>query len=75
MTVKRDFVKVGPDTVWPGCDTDDLENSLRYGSDREILNVALNAASVVSAYRHLIYLPQKKRNKICMAIRDKRQTL
>lgn len=46
---------------------DDLEWELRYGDPREVRFVA---ASVISDYRALIQMTQKRRNEVCEAIKD-----
>jgi hypothetical protein len=58
----------GPDRVtWPHPDDPtEVEWRLRYG-DKE--GAALTAASYVAAYRYLIDMPQRKRNKVVAEIR------
>jgi hypothetical protein len=46
-----------------------LEWRLRYASDAQLPNDRFLAASVVSAYRQLIMLPQKDRNAVIRELR------
>ena len=46
-----------------------LEWRLRYAPDNQLPNDRLLAASVVSAYRQLIMLPQKERNAVIRELR------
>lgn len=46
---------------------DDLEWELRYGDPRDVRFVA---ASVVSDYRAMILMAQRRRNEVCEAIKN-----
>jgi hypothetical protein len=62
------FIGEGSDRMtWPHpSDPDEIEWQLRYGDAHA---VRLTAASYVSAYRHLIELPQRTRNERVSQIR------
>lgn len=66
------FVTRNNGTVWPTpMDHVDggLEWRLRYAADERMVKDRYTAASIVSAYRQLIALPQKERNAVIRDIR------
>jgi len=66
------YTKVGEDMTWPSHDQGDLEWLLRYGADQHVTAARMRLASIVSAYRELLGMSQKRRNEICRAIREAR---
>jgi len=73
QTVKVEFfgshVRIADDVTWPSPDpghAETLEWHLRYGTPSK--EQCLTAASYLSAYTHMIFLTQEKRNYICAAI-------
>ena len=54
---------------WPSADQGDLEWTLRYGSEEEIIKQRYVIASVVAAYVELINKPSKQRSKIASTIK------
>lgn len=70
------FVHMDNDTVWPTpMDDPDggLEWRLRYAPVEELWKDRFRAASVVSAYRHLMQLPVRYRNKVIAEIKRTQQ--
>lgn len=62
-------------TTWPALDvstddTDSLQWLCRYSRDNITMKNFLVIAEIISAYNHLICMPQARRNKICKSIRD-----
>ncbi len=66
------FTKVGDDMTWPSYDQGELEWQLRYGTEQQIIAARMRLASIVRAYREMLWLTQKRRNEICRAIREAR---
>lgn len=72
VTAGGKFVSRDNGTVWPTpMDHPDggLEWRLRYAADEHLAKDRYTAASIVSAYRQLISLPQKERNAVIRDIR------
>jgi|GEM_PF-5261743 len=73
-TVKQSGIFYSFDGMcWPhaGAEIGDIEWQLRYGNPNK--HTQILAASIVSAYRALIDLPQKERNRICSVLKMKRE--
>jgi len=66
------YTKVGDDMTWPSYDQGELEWQLRYGTEQQVMAARMRLASIVSAYRELLGLTQRRRNEICRAIREAR---
>ena len=64
---KSTFLKLENGTVWPDHESD-VEWRLRYAPDR---GAELSGASVCDAYRTLINMPQRERNKIISELRKR----
>jgi len=62
--------KIGDEMTWPSYDQGDLEWKLRYGIEHKMTPNRMRLASIVSSYRELLEMTQKRRNEICRAIRD-----
>jgi len=64
------YQKVGKDMTWPKLDQSDIEWTLRYGGDEDILKKRMLIASIVSAYMGIINKSQKDRNEICKELKE-----
>lgn len=62
------FVRID-DMTWPALDTTDVEWQLRFGTSEQVVEARMRLASICSAYRALIVMPQRRRNAICSALK------
>ena len=71
MTTSRNIWTRFEDMTWPVANEalDELEWRLRYSNDLDRVD-ALSAASVISAYRHLITCTERKRSHVVRCIKQ-----
>lgn len=72
--VGRTWARFDDGTCWPiPCPDDDgdsVAHTMRYGTLSRIESIRYDAASTIEAYRHLIDMSQRERNRRVKAIRE-----
>jgi hypothetical protein len=67
---KKNYLMLDDETVFPVILPDnEVEHTLRYGTEENIYAQRLYAASVISAYNNLINATNERRNKVCNEIK------
>lgn len=72
------WLRLDDGTTWPVDDNgdpdgiDNVNHKLRYARLEDVESVRLSAASILSAYDHLLLMTNERRNAVCNAIKRKR---
>ncbi len=73
LSPRKKYVHINDDILYPSVHrNNDAEWVMRYADTNIVLKERFYVAGIISAYKQLVSLPQKRRNAICKAIKEAR---